>query len=305
MNLEKLSIEITGKCNLRCIYCCRGHLNTPEKISKELTTSDIIKIIRKARKIGCKNFLFTGGEPFLKEGFSKILKECSGCYVEVFSNGTLISTPENLYLIKTYVSQLVVSLDGLEAHNFYRKDSDYLKIINNIKKVKTNYPDIKVRINTMLNNRSIKELLVLYEKLKELKINEWHIDFPQLRGRLSKYEENFCADYKEIGEILKKLLIEYYRDSEPFYLKIYKVFTSKLTEHDIFEPDLNKNPCSYYTENFVFIDSQGRYILCPSIPTKDAIVTDIFNDDFKAFFEKKKRLDAFVCQAEDGIRDHA
>ena len=34
---------------------------------------------------------FTGGEPFVKKDFNLILQECSGCFVEVYSNGTLIA----------------------------------------------------------------------------------------------------------------------------------------------------------------------------------------------------------------------
>ena len=135
--IERVSFEVTGKCNLNCFYCCRGYLNSTEKISKEISTELIISTIQQAREQGCESFLFTGGEAFVKEDLDKILSECEGCFVEIYSNGTLIAEPKNIELIKKYVSRLTVTIDGTNSHNFYRTGSDFLKIINNIKKFMT------------------------------------------------------------------------------------------------------------------------------------------------------------------------
>lgn len=288
--IERVSFEITGKCNLKCFYCCRGYLNSPEKISNELSTKDIIKIIKQARKEKCPSFLFTGGEPFIKEDFDKILKECQGCFVEVYSNGTLIGKPDNLKLIKKYVSRLTVSLDGTNSHNFYRKGSNYKDIIKNIALVKRNVNDVNIKINTLVNKKSVKELPSLYKILKSLKVDEWHIDFPQLRGRLAEFKGQFSADYKEIGKQLRKVLKEYYKDNKPFYLKVYKIFSSKIKKDNIFEPDLNDNPCSYKSDYSMFINAEGKYILCPSIPCQDIVVARVKEDSFKKAIKKKSKL---------------
>lgn len=289
-SVERVSFEVTGKCNLHCFYCCRGYLNSPEKISKELSTDEIVKTIRDARNKKCRSFLFTGGEAFIKNDFDKILKECGGCFVEVYSNGTLLFKKHNLNLIKKYVSRLTVTIDGLNSHNYYRKGSDYKKILKNIKLVQETSPDTKIKINTLVNKKSVNDLPKLYGVLKRLEVDEWHIDFPQLRGRLAEYKGKFSADYGKIGISLKKVLRQYYKDNEPFYLKIYKIFSSKLNKNNIFEPDLKENPCSYKTDYSMFINAEGKYILCPSIPYQDITVANIKTDSFITALQKKKSL---------------
>ncbi len=289
--IERVSFEVTGKCNLRCIYCCRGYLNLPEKISNELSTEDIIKTIREAKKEGCKSFLFTGGEAFVKKDFDSILKECEGYFVEIYSNGTLITVPENLELIGKYVSRLTVTLDGTKSHNEYRIGSDYLDILNNIKELKAKHNNVTIKINTLVHDKSVNELLDLYELLKNLKVDEWHIDFPQLRGRLVEFETKFSADYIEIGSQIKEVLKRFYEDECPFYLKIYKVFSSKMTKENMFKPNLEENPCAYKTDYSMFINAEGKYIVCPSIPCQDITIAMIKNDSFLKAVENKNKLD--------------
>jgi len=267
--LKRISFEVTGQCNLKCSYCCRSYLNNSKKISTEISTPEILKIINDARGLGCNSFLFTGGEAFLKKDFDKILNSCSGCFVEIFSNGTLITEPKNKILIKKYLSRLTITLDGLNSHNYYRIGSDYNQILRNIKEIKKYAPEVKIKINTLLNNKSIRDLLELYELLKNAAVDEWHIDFPQLRGRLAELEDNFSADYDQIAEVLKNLLKLFYEDNQPFYLKIYKIFSSKITKNNFIIADLEENPCAYKIDRSMFINAEGDYILCPSIPSQD------------------------------------
>jgi len=297
--IERVSFEVTGKCNLNCFYCCRGYLNSPEKISSELSTKDIISVIKQAREEGCESFLFTGGEAFVKEDFDCVLKECEGCFVEVYSNGTLIALPKNVDLIKKYVSRLTVSIDGTNSHNLYRKGSDYSNILNNIKIVKVSNCNVVIKINTLVNGKSVKELTDLYSLLKECEVDEWHIDFPQLRGRLAEFEGNFAADYVDIGNELKKVLKKYYTDKKPFYLKIYKIFSSKIDSSNLFEPDLNENPCAYKSDYSMFINAEGKYLLCPSIPPQDLAIASVYKNSFKEAVIKKNSLNFQKIQFSD------
>ncbi|HPV66245.1 MAG TPA: radical SAM protein [archaeon] len=289
-NIKRVSFEITGKCNLHCFYCCRGYLNKKEKIDTEISTTEIIKIIRDARKKKCTSFLFTGGEPFVKKDFNLILQECSGCFVEVYSNGTLIAKKKNIELINKYITKLTVTIDGLESHDFYRTNSNSIKILKNIKKIKKNC-DVLIKINTLLNKKSIDDLLCLYKKLKDVGVDEWHIDFPQLRGRLAAYKGHFAADYSKIGIALRKVIIEYYKDKKPFYFKIYKVFNSKLNKNTAYSININENPCSYKIDKCIFITSDKKYILCPSIPSQDIIIGKVDLNSYNDILIKKTKLD--------------
>ncbi len=88
------SIELTRRCNMRCIHCYLGfkspHQNSFEK---ELNTRQWIGIIDDIVRGGCLYLLITGGEPFLRNDFAKIYRKAKtiGLIVTVFSNGTTIN----------------------------------------------------------------------------------------------------------------------------------------------------------------------------------------------------------------------
>lgn len=288
--IKRISFEVTGRCNLNCSYCCRGYLNNSRKIANEITTSEILEVISDARKSGVSSFLFTGGEAFVKEDLNVILEACLGCFVEIYSNGTLIANEKNKKLIEKYVSRLTVTLDGLESHNLYRIGSDYRKILKNIGEVKRFAPNVKIKINTLVHKRSVEELLEIYDLLKSLKVDEWHIDFPQLRGRLAGLDGEFCADYSRIGEIVGQLLSRFYKDGQPFYLKIYKIFSSKINESNFLDFSLDENPCAYKTDFSMFVNAEKKYILCPSIPSQDITITTISQSGLNEAIEFKSKL---------------
>ena len=94
--LSRLDIELTERCNNNCIHCYINLPNNDLKAhGKELSTSEIEKILEEAAVLGCLMVRFTGGEPLLREDFSKIYRAARqlGLRVLLQSNATLI-TPE-------------------------------------------------------------------------------------------------------------------------------------------------------------------------------------------------------------------
>lgn len=88
------SIELTQRCNLRCVHCYLAENDTiNRKNVKELTTRQWIDIIDEITEAGCLFLLITGGEPFLREDFGEIYRHAknNGLVVTVFSNGTMIT----------------------------------------------------------------------------------------------------------------------------------------------------------------------------------------------------------------------
>jgi radical SAM protein with 4Fe4S-binding SPASM domain len=97
-------LEITARCNNNCRHC---YINLPandkKAKEKELTFSQIKRIIDQAADLGAMWCLINGGEPFLREDFPEIylyLKQ-KGILVSVFTNATLI-TDRHIQLFKKY-----------------------------------------------------------------------------------------------------------------------------------------------------------------------------------------------------------
>ena len=88
------SIELTYRCNLRCIHCYLDRRSNLEStIARELTTQQIIAIIDQISDAGCLFLLLTGGEPLSRNDFPEIYRHAKkrGMILTVFTNGTLIT----------------------------------------------------------------------------------------------------------------------------------------------------------------------------------------------------------------------
>lgn len=82
-------IEVTHRCNLRCVHCYLDHKVT----APELTREELYQIIDVVVDEGCLWVLFTGGEPFIRPDFLDIYSYAKrkGLMVVLFTNGSLIT----------------------------------------------------------------------------------------------------------------------------------------------------------------------------------------------------------------------
>lgn len=82
-------IEITRKCNFRCIHC---YLATDET-KNEIGTDRWKGIIDEIAAAGCLFLLFTGGEPLARKDFPEIYRHAKlkGLIVTVFTNASMIT----------------------------------------------------------------------------------------------------------------------------------------------------------------------------------------------------------------------
>ncbi|MHA2427776.1 MAG: radical SAM protein [Candidatus Hermodarchaeia archaeon] len=117
------SIELTKRCNLRCVHCYLGpqevyHINRHE----ELTTAQFISILDQITDAGCLYLLITGGDPMLRKDFAEIYthaKKC-GLLVTVFTNGTLINDRILNLFTKLPPKIIEVSVYGATAEVYER-----------------------------------------------------------------------------------------------------------------------------------------------------------------------------------------
>ena len=68
-----LLAELTYRCPLQCPYC-----SNPTDIAKyqsELDTSDWIRVLREARKMGATQLGLSGGEPLVRNDLEEIIHE--------------------------------------------------------------------------------------------------------------------------------------------------------------------------------------------------------------------------------------
>ncbi len=94
-------IDITYRCNNNCLHCWLRPPANKFHIGKELTFSEIRRIVDEASKMGCRVWSISGGEPMVRNDFYEILEYISykGNSYKLNTNGTLI-TPKIARLLK-------------------------------------------------------------------------------------------------------------------------------------------------------------------------------------------------------------
>ena len=87
-------LNLTNRCNLKCVHCYIRDHKCERNAPSELTTDSILSILDEAAEAGCLSFLLTGGEPLLHPHFHKIYRHARrlGMLVTVFTNGTLLDS---------------------------------------------------------------------------------------------------------------------------------------------------------------------------------------------------------------------
>ena len=86
-------IELTRRCNLRCVHCYVGGERTAPPHGKgELDTPAWLALLDELAAAGCLDLLVTGDEPLLRPDFPAVYTHARerGMLVSLFTNGTLV-----------------------------------------------------------------------------------------------------------------------------------------------------------------------------------------------------------------------
>lgn len=172
----------------------------------------------------------------------------------VYTNLTLV-TEEKLDFIREHYIQLITSVDFKEArkHDKLRgKKGAFAKTIEMLDYAKK--IGINIRINSMLNDKSVEEILELREMINLYTENfVSNIIIPTGRAR---YNYSF-KDYELLFKIYAYLNSNSYKEN------------ISLLEIENFDFSQVRSDYCNVAEKFVFIDYLGNYILCPSLRIED------------------------------------
>lgn len=156
------SLDLTHRCNLRCVHCYVGPQKDARKVqNEEMATNKVVSLIDEIADAGCLDLLISGGEPLLRKDFSDVFlhAKMKGLLVTVFTNGTLV-TEDVLSLFHRYPPYLVeISLYGATAATYERitgVSGSYARCIGGIERLLAK--GIRVKLKTMLMTLNCHEL---------------------------------------------------------------------------------------------------------------------------------------------------
>lgn len=148
----------TRSCNLKCMHC---YIDAKSgKVSGELTTREARVMIDDIAAFGAPVFLFSGGEPFMREDLFElgVYAKNKGLRTVISTNGTLISGDTAKKIKDAGFSYVGISLDGLEEVNdkFREKKGAFKQTISGIRNCIKN--NVRVGLRFTINKHNFKDI---------------------------------------------------------------------------------------------------------------------------------------------------
>jgi MoaA/NifB/PqqE/SkfB family radical SAM enzyme len=186
------SLEVTWRCNLRCVHCYMGAYRS----EPELSLVEIRRVIDELVDAGCLRLLITGGEPLLRPDFREIYRYAvqKGLLLTLFTNGTLVDR-EIAAFLKDYPPVLCeVSLYGASSASYGRVcgcPEAFEKALAGVDLLRAAVPHLGVKSLALLENA---EEMGLLEHLCAERGVDFSYDtdlFPRLDGNPEPFRHAF------------------------------------------------------------------------------------------------------------------
>ena len=128
-----IEIEVTTRCNLRCIMCEHTYWNEPNRDMSFEEFKGIVDQFPKLKWIGLTGI----GESFINKDFMKMLRyvKSRNIFVELYDNFFLIDEKVARSLVEIGVDRILVSLDAAtkETYEAIRVGSNFERVLKNVK----------------------------------------------------------------------------------------------------------------------------------------------------------------------------
>lgn len=139
-HLAKVYIEATNTCNLDCLTCMRNVWQEPlGKMSNE-TFERVLENLRSIHPVP-KVFFMGFGEPLAHARIIEMVRRVKeiGAYVELITNGILLTEAMSLGLIRAGLDMLWISMDGAtpESYSDVRLGASLPIVLKNLETLKT------------------------------------------------------------------------------------------------------------------------------------------------------------------------
>ena len=274
-DVDLVTVALTSQCNLRCDGCSYGR----EFMPKEHISLEVVKeILDSMKKMDIPYIVLYGGEPIMinSSDLIKMVEYATklGIRSVLGTNGVML-TPELMdKLYHAGLGRIRISIYGLnEDYNKYvNKNNVFSQIEKHITYIKQNYPDIMLTLNWLLmkptcNLESVKEISEFAKKYSTpFTVNLVHYNFPYFTNGEDEALQLYEKDLPQI-KIVKEELIRLKRE----FPKLINASLTALNALDdwLIKKDEINIPCYRYDN--IWIGANGETRICQ----KSAILGNI------------------------------
>lgn len=208
--LRNLFLELTMRCNERCLHCGSWCGDVKSEELDVATYHRIMDEIKEDFGTGDKMFCITGGEPLLRKDFFEIMSYAKelGFSWGMTSNGTLITPEVAQKLYDAGMKTISISIDGLEkTHDAFRQTpGGWKKAMDGVQNLIDVGKFKNVQVTTVVTHKNIDELDELYKIFSKMDIDSWRVINMEPMGRARNYPELLLTpdDYRRMFEFIRE-----------------------------------------------------------------------------------------------------
>ena len=263
-HLQSVTLGVTQRCNLRCIWCFQDSSPNAELAATETPIEEIYKIIDLIAPY-TNRITLTGGEPFIRPDVREVFDHCikqQNLSVSVTTNSLLISEEMMEYLAENHVG-VIVSIDGLaEKHDKIRGVGTFNTTIKKVRQMKA--LGINVALQMTVSKYNIDDLAKVINMAEELDVFfaiQRMIPF----GRGAKFSAwtLLPEDIQRAQETIKNSTYKRVHSKEV----LHRPGTDSVVDFMQRYPDCVIGGCKVGM-GYAYVDSSGTVYGCPFLPYK-------------------------------------
>lgn len=207
---------VTRKCNFECQFC--DVIRHDYDLKDELKPEHAEKFVNEMADMGIYKLGISGGEPLLRKKLILAAirtAKLRGVWTGLGTNASLLNEENIEELCEAGVDHLSISLDGLEKtqNELRRNPKAWSGVVNALRLVREKGKGrIFVKLNYVLNNRNIDEILPVTEFSREQKVSIVFVPY-------NTYNQNFIRTMTQ-AEIAEQDDLWISADNQPKYAGI-------------------------------------------------------------------------------------
>ena len=151
-------LEITSRCNLRCVHCYLGPQEEQHrKRAQEMSTAEVRSLIDQMADAGTLYLTITGGDPMMRPDFPDIYRHAKlrGLIVDVFCDGILVTDRMVALFRELPPSVVEISIYGATAETYERVTQvpgSFAKFLAGVRRlvdagIRTNFKSVLMTLN--------------------------------------------------------------------------------------------------------------------------------------------------------------
>jgi len=194
-----LELEITRRCNLRCVHCYAEA--SDGAFPGELTRDEIARVLDDGREIGIREISLTGGEVLCHESFLDVVDDgiARGYDVRFVSNATLVTDEVVAELRRRPIKLVTVSLDAVrpELHERIRGAGTHAPTVRGIERLRE--AGLNVSVITAFSKLNVDDFDAILAFCVARRL-DWQVQITSAKGRCAKAITLAPEEYYALGE---------------------------------------------------------------------------------------------------------